>query len=88
MNGIQSSQKALMSIPKSSLALEIKCPTENHKKNSSAHHCCASFCTLKVSYLSELNLAHVSQSSLALIKQDQSEKAVARIQTLFRPPIA
>ncbi|MBU2897069.1 hypothetical protein [Vibrio hepatarius] len=77
-----------MSVSKSSLALEIQCPAENHNKNSAAHHCCASFCPLKVPYFSELNLAHISQSSLALIKRDKSEKAVARIQTLFRPPIA
>ncbi|WP_341664214.1 hypothetical protein [Vibrio sp.] len=85
----QPTQEALALVPDSSLAHEIKCPTENknHSKASTAHHCCAAFCALKEPYLVELKLADTSQSSLALIKPDKSEKAVTRIQTLFRPPI-
>ncbi|WP_205395154.1 hypothetical protein [Vibrio tetraodonis] len=86
----QPTQEALVIVPDSSLTHEIKCPAENqsHSKTNAAHHCCAAFCALKEPYLTELKLTDTRQSSLALIRPDKSEKAVARIQTLFRPPIA
>ena len=86
----QPTEEALALVTNSSLTHEIKCPADNqsHSKTSAAHHCCAAFCALKEPYLVELKLAGTNQSSLALIKPDKSEKTVARIQTLFRPPIA
>lgn len=86
----QPTEEALALVTNSSLTHEIKCPVENqnHSITSTAHHCCAAFCALKEPYLAELKLTDTRQSSLALIRPDKSEKTVARIQTLFRPPIA
>ncbi|NOJ22125.1 hypothetical protein [Vibrio coralliilyticus] len=92
---VQAGEKALVELTHSTLNLErlsqvhpIECPKPNHSEAQSSHHCCASVCLLKVPYISGLTLADAIPTSLALINQDKAEKAVARIQTLFRPPIA
>ncbi|NOH53181.1 hypothetical protein F0266_09575 [Vibrio coralliilyticus] len=93
--GVQAGEKALIQLTHSTLYQEtltqihpIECPKPNHNEAQSSHHCCASVCLLKVPYISGLSLAGTIPTSLALINQDKAEKAVARIQTLFRPPIA
>lgn len=52
------------------------------------HHSCASLCLLKVPCGQSITLKAPLLSALALIHKDDIGKAIIRIQSLFRPPIA
>ncbi|MER2496322.1 hypothetical protein ABS858_09485 [Vibrio neptunius] len=93
--GVPAGEKATIALTHSTITLDslsqvhpIECPKSNHSEGKASHHCCASVCLLKVPYISRLIFADAIPTSLALINQDKAEKAVARIQALFRPPIA
>lgn len=67
---------------------QAECPKTDHENNAISHHCCASFCLLKMPFSQAISVTNPIAASLALIGEDEFAKAVSRIQTLFRPPIA
>tara|TARA_Y100001956_G_scaffold82840_1_gene106076 strand:+ start:1362 stop:1682 length:321 start_codon:yes stop_codon:yes gene_type:complete len=65
----------------------LECPQQDHSQQQTNHHCCASICLLKMPCAQSMGTHYLPLSSLALIGQDENHKAIARVQTLFRPPI-
>ncbi|MFM2590298.1 hypothetical protein [Vibrio sp. TBV020] len=65
-----------------------ECPKSDHSDQTISHHCCASICLLKTPLAQTVTLTTPLSVSLAPIGQDTFGKAISRIQTLFRPPIA
>ncbi|WP_394125726.1 hypothetical protein [Vibrio hepatarius] len=65
-----------------------ECPQTDHGNENISHHCCGSVCLFKMPLSQSVSLTNPLSASLALIGQDIFAKAVSRIQTLFRPPIA
>ena len=61
--------------------------TQHEPSSASNHQCCASICLLKMPCAHCITTHSLPISSLALIGQDDNQKAITRIQTLFRPPI-
>ncbi|WP_225874901.1 hypothetical protein [Vibrio atypicus] len=72
----------------SNLIHPLECPKPEHSEQQSSHHCCASICLLKMPCAQTLVSTYSPPASLALIGQDDNQKAIARVKTLFRPPIA
>ncbi|MGF1749979.1 hypothetical protein [Vibrio cionasavignyae] len=67
----------------------ISFTTNSHKlETATQSHCCASFCLLKVPCGQSVTFLNQHRVTRALMPKDEAEKAIARIQTLFRPPIA
>lgn len=68
------------------------CPQQDHFASEGyelgQHHCCASICLLKVPCGQSITVKLALLSTLALISEDNADKAIVRSKTLFRPPIA
>ncbi|HAS63233.1 MAG TPA: hypothetical protein DCS35_12075 [Vibrio sp.] len=71
---------------------DIDCP-ESERSDPLNHHAkvehqnCSSVCVMKMPFEPVHYALQLAPSSIALIGQDNIDKAVSRIQTLFRPPI-
>jgi hypothetical protein len=68
------------------------CPQQDHATSEEyelgQHHCCASICLLKVPCGQSITVKLALLATLALISEDNADKAIVRSKTLFRPPIA
>ena len=68
------------------------CPQQDHFTSEGyelgQHHCCASICLLKVPCGQSITVKLALLATLALISEDNADKAIVRSKTLFRPPIA
>ena len=68
------------------------CPQQGHfvseEYELGQHHCCASICLLKVPCGQSITVKLALLATLALISEDNADKAIVRSKTLFRPPIA
>lgn len=94
VNAVQASSKLPPHVQDTSFieASHSKCP-DSSASDAMSHHVkvehqsCSSVCVMKMPFEPTHYALQLAPSSIAPIGQDNIDKAVSRIQTLFRPPI-